>query len=640
MIRLIVIACLSAAAMSAVASGGPGFDTNILAHMDAALRANNLDREDLSFAKDVDDPDFALGWTREILADPLQLPRLAEDAAAALSGIDSDPEPFVIFLYGLLEAGEPAAGKPGAIVAPAVELTAPWDKVLGDVVTELLAASEQFRIASEAVTSGDRRLLITRWIGGFFDIDDDATHHEEFMRLGLEEADISEAIQLARQIDTRSDDDAVAAIFRNLPRAGFLAAGEAVRVAAAALADEAEAGGIEWPSEPVQLETALGPVVIGTPGDDVHDGYAALIVDPGGDDRYVGDAGVANGLVGRHVAVVIDLGGNDQYRGGPVVGPGCALFGASVIIDRSGDDLYDMPGAGIAAAWAGTAWLEDGRGRDEYRARCAAQAYACAGSAVLLDREGADRYDLGLYGQGCAGPGGAAVLADLDGGDIYLAGGVEHDAERNDDRFLSMAQGASIGMRSRLGGGFGLLYDRAGNDLYTADIFGQGVGYYYACGMLLDLAGHDRYSLHQYGQGVGVHLSAGYLADLGGNDVYHGFILSQGSAHDYAVGMLLDDGGDDTYTGDHHTQGRALNNAVAMLVDTGGNDGYFARQSDGGQGIGNEGGFRDYGSLALLLDLGGADVYSTGGGDRTITLRPLYGVRYDVDPEVRDALVP
>ena len=135
--------------------------------------------------------------------------------------------------------------------------------------------------------------------------------------------------------------------------------------------------------------------------------------------------------------------------------------------------------------------------------------------------------------------------------------------------------------------------------------------------------------MYQYGQGCGIHLSLGLLADGAGDDLYTGYILAQGAAHDYAVGMLFDHAGNDTYTADHHAQGRALNNAFAVLVDRAGDDAYFGRQRDLTQGIGNTGGFRDYGSLALLLDLGGADLYSGGFSNRMITLRPLFGAVLD-----------
>jgi hypothetical protein len=119
------------------------------------------------------------------------------------------------------------------------------------------------------------------------------------------------------------------------------------------------------------------------------------------------------------------------------------------------------------------------------------------------------------------------------------------------------------------------------------------------------------------------------LADSAGNDTYSGYILSQGSAHDFSVGMLVDRGGDDTYTADHHSQGRALNNGFGLLMDSRGNDAYFGRQSEQCQGVGNNAGTREYGSLGILCDLDGSDRYSSGATDGARWLRPLYGIVYD-----------
>jgi hypothetical protein len=194
----------------------------------------------------------------------------------------------------------------------------------------------------------------------------------------------------------------------------------------------------------------------------------------------------------------------------------------------------------------------------------------------------------------------------------------------------------SMGVRPFAGGGYGVLIDRSGNDAYIADVFGQGVSYWYSVGMLLDGAGNDTYDVHHYGQGSGIHMSVGLLADYGGQDRYGGHILTQGNAHDYGVGMLVDHDGDDTYTADHHAQGRALNNGFAVLFDRAGDDAYFGRQPGRCQGVGNDGGKREYGSIAVLMDLAGRDRYTCGAHDGTRMLRPDFGVVYDVGGEVAD----
>ena len=74
-----------------------------------------------------------------------------------------------------------------------------------------------------------------------------------------------------------------------------------------------------------------------------------------------------------------------------------------------------------------------------------------------------------------------------------------------------------------------------------------------------------------------------------------------------------------------------MNNALGALIDGGGNDVYAARDPASCQGIGNEGGHRDYGCLGLLLDLGGEDQYSARAVNNALLERPLYGIIYDAE---------
>ena len=97
------------------------------------------------------------------------------------------------------------------------------------------------------------------------------------------------------------------------------------------------------------------------------------------------------------------------------------------------------------------------------------------------------------------------------------------------------------------------------------------------------------------------------------------------------MGFLFERGGNDFYSADTFSQGRAMNNALGVLVDGGGDDVYAARDNASCQGIGNEGGHRDYGCLGLLLDLGGQDQYSCGATDNDQLERPLYGAVYDAE---------
>ena len=71
--------------------------------------------------------------------------------------------------------------------------------------------------------------------------------------------------------------------------------------------------------------------------------------------------------------------------------------------------------------------------------------------------------------------------------------------------------------------------------------------------------------------------------------------------------------------------------SAAFLMESGGDDTYDTVVCRKGQGIGNHGKPRDYGSMALIVDLGGKDSYSCGGEDGKKIRRPDFGVIYDVE---------
>ena len=115
---------------------------------------------------------------------------------------------------------------------------------------------------------------------------------------------------------------------------------------------EGQVVGVELPL------TAIGTVVIGTAGDDVHAADAALIIDPGGNDRYARAP-----VTGSAVSVIIDLGGNDSYNGSDLV-----VLGLSAIVDVAGNDRYITTESGQGAAIAGASLILDMVGDDIYEA--------------------------------------------------------------------------------------------------------------------------------------------------------------------------------------------------------------------------------------------------------------------------------
>jgi hypothetical protein len=593
----------------------------VMSHVDRALDALVMTRADAGFSKDHGEPKWTLAWITNTLADPWLLPGYAEQIQGA---VEADTAEALWKLSG--DMLELIPSETQAAVGPSVDLNDAIDRFMDEVAVVHAQLEQVFSVISPS----NRVALAASLLVSIFETEDNVTN-----RLAMANAGVPRAAQKHIEADARLL-DGTAVSLEWLARVELIDLSAVHRAAHrfyAAVNTLAESASQfkEWPFKQTWSETPYGLLVVGSRERDVFDRPALLILDPGGDDHYRNNAGAANGLYGHLLAAVIDLDGHDVYHSEELIGCGAALWGVSVVIDAKGDDVVDAHYLGSGAALYGAAWYEDQQGNDRYRAHAVGQGAAMVGFGFHCDTSGDDTYDVGFYGQGFSGVKGWGLLVDRAGNDRYFAGNRNRDHERNDNRYLSLAQGFSIGMRPHAGGGVAALVDLEGNDVYTSDIYGQGVSYYYAAGFLLDAAGNDRYTMYQYGQGCGIHLSLGLLADGDGEDFYTGYILAQGAAHDYAVGMLFDHAGNDTYTADHHAQGRALNNAFAVLVDRAGDDAYFGRQRDLTQGIGNTGGFRDYGSLALLLDLDGKDIYSGGFSNRMITLRPLFGAVYDTE---------
>lgn len=57
-----------------------------------------------------------------------------------------------------------------------------------------------------------------------------------------------------------------------------------------------------------------------------------------------------------------------------------------------------------------------------------------------------------------------------------------------------------------MGGGIGILVDLKGNDKYTAGIYAQACGYWYAVGILYDKEGNDYYDAYFFVQSGTAHM--------------------------------------------------------------------------------------------------------------------------------------
>ena len=355
-------------------------------------------------------------------------------------------------------------------------------------------------------------------------------------------------------------------------------------------------------------ETEWGTVVVGGTGDNVYRKDCCIIIELGGNDRYMNRAGGAVGVISKPFSVVIDLAGNDYYSSDRMYSQGSALFGTGVLIDCAGNDVYRATHYAQGAAEFGTGLLWDAAGDDIYDAGFFAQGAADFGTGLLSDESGNDSYRCFCWGQAFASTWASGVLADFAGNDVYRAGGKYLHVPLLPHEYRSFSHGFGMGRRPDAGGGVAFLCDKSGNDFYDGEVFCEGTSYWYSLGMLWDGSGYDHYTAAQYSQGAGIHLSIGVLIDEEGDDSYISRLgPAQGQGHDFSVGMLLDRKGDDYYCCSGG-QGIGLTNSAALFIDEDGNDCYMTQDSLLGQGSSNWA--RGFGGMGLFIDLAGTDKYS------------------------------
>ncbi|MBN2464788.1 HEAT repeat domain-containing protein [candidate division WOR-3 bacterium] len=431
---------------------------------------------------------------------------------------------------------------------------------------------------------------------------------------------------------------------RKLDRHALAMSGLAVVMAAAEARRLLTAGPLPFPHETeartapgvdggvmLDLQTEFGRVIVGGAGDNVYHDDCCILIDIGGNDRYMNRAGGAVGFLSEPFGTVIDLGGNDAYYSDRLYSQGSALFGAGVLIDCQGDDVYRASHYSQGASMFGTGLLWDMAGTDMYDAGFFAQGASDFGTALLLDNSGNDNYRCWCYGQGFASTWASGTLADMAGNDVYTVGGKYLHEPLLPHEHRSFSHGFAIGRRPDAGGGVALLCDRSGNDFYNGEVFCEGTSYWYSIGMLWDGSGYDHYTAAQYTQGAGIHLSIGVLVDEKGCDSYMTRLgPAQGQGHDLSVGALVDRSGDDYYCCSGG-QGIGLTNSAAFLIDEDGNDCYVTQDSLLGQGSSNFA--RGFGGMGLFVDLAGTDKYSQRNvaTERAFWTKGTYGSGLDYD---------
>lgn len=448
------------------------------------------------------------------------------------------------------------------------------------------------------------------------------------------------------------------------------------------LADLGRFGGLA--TGPFDQATPWGRIIVRGPGDDVYDpaiepaldGDLLLVVDTGGNDRYLVPVGATRSPA-NPVSLALDLAGDDTYAYVEVPDPrdggapsrlvsdtagrtpsgrtrsevgrqGAGRLGVALLYDLGGGrDEYRSLRASQGYGQLGVGVLYDDGGDDRYRAEALAQGSGLFGIGLLLDRSGNDRYRSYTFSQGFGAPRGLGALVDgagddryeVDVGDPALGGDPLYPAPQTPGRGnASLSQGAGLGLRPRTAddpggasGGLGILRDAGtGRDVYLASVFAQGTGYWFGVGLLQDGGGGDVYDGLWYVQGAAAHAALAYFADEGGDDRYNQRVVPiasvLGVGHDLSVGIHLDLGGDDVYRSAGLTLGAGSDQGLGIFVNVGGDDVY---DGPAAIGFGSTGGSAFDGArgseptYGVFIDVGGTDAYRSpgrppgAGNDRT-----------------------
>lgn len=392
-----------------------------------------------------------------------------------------------------------------------------------------------------------------------------------------------------------------------------------------------------------RIETSAGDIVIGGRDKNTYRldemGDVACVIDLGGDDEYVD--GVAN--INRPVLVVADLKGNDYYKATRSGVQGGAVLGVSMLLDFEGNDVYQAQDIAQGSSIGGVGFLIDYAGHDHYVGVRRVQGSAMGGLGILIDRGGNDDYRAAMWAQGFGGPLGFGLLDDISGDDHYYAGGTWRDSYPETPGYEGWSQGVGAGLRQVANGGFGVILDGSGDDVYEFDYLSHGGGYWCAMGFARDFGGNDKYigstikmyngsqrgeaQFQRFGCGWGCHYALGFMFDDTGNDYYRGSIMGMGFGWDCAVGVLCDFGGNDKYDAPGSTmQGVGAQASLGILFDYDGDDQYV------GYGQGYASPSISYhtlpgcgGNFSFLIDYGGEDNYGSGAQNNSYVQRGSSG---------------
>ena len=530
-----------------------------------------------------------------LLADPMYSIRFSKEASQRLRAAAETQELAEVvevatrmggFPVGV-EIDIPSRELPGLVDA----IGSPGAEAIEEAWSMFLAAREHAQEAVGSVTEEQRAYLLSNPARWWFD-DDDLTNYRY---LTCNTDDHEEIFRIAAQVDR-----------------GALVEAELLLARAADRIIEAEqSGAFENPNEellPFTYEDNGVTLLVGSPQDDAYRDDVDFVVELGGDDWYISNAGGTEGQ--RPAAFCIDLKGDDHYDGQFSV-QGGGFLGSGALIDLAGDDDYQGGDYAQGGSFIGAGLLYDRAGSDSYRSHHGTQGSGSFGLGLLWDAEGDDIYHSSGMSLGNGGPQGVGVLVES-GGDDVAACGVWRETRYTDE--YGHGLGASIGVRSwpwyedsSFYGGLGFVDDAAGNDRYEA-LVGIGSSYTFGAGVFVNTGGDDEYFAFSDAMGGSIHLGAAVMIEEEGDDTYRALDSAVGVGGDRGTGLFLETAGDDTYFVHSHGIGTGRKpKALGVAVEFEGDDRYVFGNNSVSE-IWRPSNPENW-TWATFADLGGSDSY-------------------------------
>ncbi|MGD8984129.1 MAG: HEAT repeat domain-containing protein [Desulfobacteraceae bacterium] len=603
---IVLILCLPfmrhpSALSPCISSAAPVKNMSLL---DEALQVIAMNRGDLSVRPDLYEAPLAFDRFSRWMEKPLEAPKEAQQTAKHLLQVADDP---VLWLKALSRLSDITLSEPLPLQRPQSHLVpSHLPEPLREAVIQILDAV----YTAEMILDGINDDITPKQMNDFEKyLYPEHVSGKDFEKTVVERTKFKElrrTINIAGNVNTREILKAGIILLTSLGRARELLTST----------DDWKKG-----VESLSFTTTLGRVIIGGVGSDIHHHEASLVIDLGGNDLYRGK--IASGRHGK-CSVVLDLDGDDHYIGEDLT-QGAGFWGIGILFDLQGNDFYKAHNFSQGASLFGIGLLMDAGGIDSYLGNEFVQAASWFGWAGIVDLAGEDTYQCQHSGQAHSGVQGISCLSDIEGNDKYLSGTRAPDP-REPGMNQSFSQGFAWGIRNLSGGGLALLADRAGNDFYQCQYFGQGSSYWMGMGILYDQEGKDTYIARRYSQGAGIHFSFGLLMDVRGNDHTFSWGVSQGCGHDYGVGILVNEAGNDTYVSNWLSMGASEANGVGIFVDNSGYDGY---DTNTGMAVGGLTQGRRAGGIGLFIDAAGKDRYSKNGTDNSVWSASRWAVGID-----------